>query len=143
MQKLFVILVLSLASIVGLIFYYQPSTSSQQLAQKSKQVSMHLSAADFYKAKQTGEYTVLDVRTAEEYEAGYIKGAYQIDYYRTEAFTNYLQTLDKSKKYLIYCRSGNRTGKVLPMMKNMGFSYVADLEGGFKSWSANNLPVEL
>ena len=50
------------------------------------------------------------------------------------AFVNTILSLDKNKKYLLYCKSGRRSGKALVMMKNMGFRKVYHLNGGVTEW---------
>ena len=55
------------------------------------------------------EFVLLDVRTLPEYEIGHIEDAQMLDFHSKE-FVTELNKLDKSKLYLIYCRSGNRTG---------------------------------
>lgn len=101
--------------------------------------------AEFKTMAQTNEYIVVDVRTPEELlpsNGGKLfKEALNIDFYEPD-FTAKLQALDPNKKYLIYCRSGNRTSKTLVLMKQAGFSDVADLAGGKKAWDKfyNNQP---
>lgn len=87
------------------------------------------------------EVVVLDVRTEEEYQSGHLEGALQHDYYETESFKSFLEGLDKSKTYMIYCRSGGRSGTALDMMEQMGFAKVYNLDGGITAWKAANLPV--
>lgn len=69
--------------------------------------------------------TIIDVRTKEEFDEGHLKGAVNLDFYR-EDFREELEKLDKSKKYKVYCQSGNRSEKVVAKMKKMGFD-VEDL----------------
>lgn len=84
---------------------------------------------------------LLDVRTVEEFAEGHLEGAMQYDYYETESFKGMLEGLDKSKTYLIYCRSGSRSGNAMSMMQSMGFSSVYNLDGGILAWRAAGLPV--
>jgi rhodanese-related sulfurtransferase len=63
---------------------------------------------------------VLDVRTKEEYEEGHIAGATNLDFYGN-SFKNDLSKLNKDDTYLVYCRSGNRSGQTLSIMKDLGF----------------------
>ena len=62
------------------------------------------------------DFVLLDARTPEEFEGERIENAIMLDYY-SENFREALDELDKSKTYLIYCRSGRRTGETLQMMK--------------------------
>jgi rhodanese-related sulfurtransferase len=142
MKKKIVIAALTLCSVVAIFFYFQFYSQNVIAMQNTQLKSEHLKATDFQAALKTGSFTLLDIRTIEEYKAGHIKGAKQIDFYQTEAFINYLQTLERDKNYLIYCRSGHRSGLALVAMKKMGFTNAADLEGGYSSWTANKLPVE-
>lgn len=84
---------------------------------------------------------VIDVRTAEEHAAGYIEPTHlTLDYYAPD-FKEKLAALDKSAKYLLYCRSGRRTGAALLVMQDLGFSGSHDIAGGITAWAAAGLPV--
>ena len=43
--------------------------------------------------------------------------------------------LDKNKKYLLYCHSGNRSGQALKIFRQLGFAEAYDLDGGISNWS--------
>ena len=107
-----------------------------------KAIFTHMTPTDFQKAIASGEYELIDIRTAEEYGAGHIAGAKQIDFYQTQEFNSYLDSLDKNKKYLVYCRSGNRSNQALNMMESKGFTNASDLAGGISAWTGANLPIE-
>lgn len=83
---------------------------------------------------------VLDVRTAEEFDAGHIEGATMIDFYGDE-FSDRIAELDPETPYLLYCRSGNRSGQTRDLMKQLGFSDVADIDGGVAAWTQAGLPL--
>jgi rhodanese-related sulfurtransferase len=86
------------------------------------------------------DFVILDVRTPEEFADGYIEDAILIDYY-SDTFRDELNNLDKNKEYLIYCRSGNRSGRTLPIMEELGFQEVHDISGGIIAWTAEGLPL--
>src|SRR5574339_481840 len=73
---------------------------------------------------------LLDVRTPEEYQSGYIGDAVNNNVMDSLGFVNSVNTLSKKKNYLLYCKSGRRSGMALVMMKNMGFKKVHHLKGG-------------
>lgn len=77
---------------------------------------------------------VLDVRTKDEVEEGYIPGAKNLDIYKGQGFVEELEKLDKSKNYYVYCRSGNRSGQACALMDQMGFENTYNLLGGFSDW---------
>jgi phage shock protein E len=87
-----------------------------------------------------GGRVLLDLRTPEEYAEGHLEGSTLLDFY-AEDFRAQLEGLDRSAGYVIYCRSGNRSGQARAMMAELGFSDVADVDGGILSWTAAGLPV--
>jgi len=80
---------------------------------------------------------ILDVRTPEEVEEGYIPGATNIDIYLGQEFVEELEKLDKSKNYYVYCRSGQRSGQACAIMNKLGFKNAYNLEGGFMNWTGD------
>ena len=88
----------------------------------------------FQKQMKKRNKVVLDVRTPEEYKTGFIGNAVNYNVMDSLAFVNSILSLDKNKKYLLYCKSGRRSGKALVMMKNMGFRKVHHLKGGITEW---------
>lgn len=78
---------------------------------------------------------LLDVRTDLEYNAGHIPGAIQTDVLKVDSFKKQIAKLDKSKTYLLYCKSGKRSSKAKYIMNEMGFNKLKDLKGGFSQWT--------
>jgi phage shock protein E len=64
---------------------------------------------------------VIDVRTPEETSLGYLEGAQLFDI-QNPTFMDMLSTLDPAADYYIYCRSGNRAGQAIDVMKQAGFT---------------------
>jgi len=88
-----------------------------------------------FKAKMTEpDVVLLDVRTPEEIAQGKIEGAIEINFY-DENFSAKMKGLEKDKTYLIYCRSGNRSGKACKIMSEQGFKKLYNLKGGYTAWS--------
>jgi phage shock protein E len=86
------------------------------------------------------DVVVLDIRTPEEYAAGVIEGAVNIDFYESD-FASQLDTLDKDVHYVVYCRSGNRSGQAMGTFSDLGFAEVTEVDGGIVNWHAAGLPV--
>lgn len=86
------------------------------------------------------ELVILDVRTLEEFSEGHLEGATMIDFYR-EDFAEQLEGLDRDVPYLVYCRSGNRSGQTAELMAELGFTDVADVDGGILAWNDLDLPT--
>ena len=85
-------------------------------------------------------FMILDVRTPDEFNEGHIANAVNIDYY-SDSFRGDLDRLEKDKTYLLYCRSGSRSGRVLPLMGELGFEKVYNMGGGFVQWEMKGFPV--
>ena len=86
------------------------------------------------------DFIILDLRTPREFDQGHIAGARLIDYYNPQ-FTQRLKELDRSKTYLIYCRTGNRSGRTMNMIADMGFGKIYHLKAGIVEWAARKLPL--
>ncbi|MCX2836685.1 rhodanese-like domain-containing protein [Salinimicrobium sp. MT39] len=86
------------------------------------------------KIAQDDKAVILDVRTEEEIEEGYIPGAKMIDIYKGQEFIDEIEKLDKDKNYYVYCRSGNRSGQACAIMDQKGFGNTYNLIGGFSNW---------
>ncbi|SDS11450.1 rhodanese-like domain-containing protein [Christiangramia echinicola] len=84
--------------------------------------------------KNDKDSVILDVRTEEEVEEGYIPNSKNIDIYKGQGFINEVEKLDKSKHYYIYCRSGKRSSQACTLLDQMGFSETYNLLGGFSEW---------
>ncbi|MCL1599573.1 MAG: rhodanese-like domain-containing protein [Actinomycetia bacterium] len=91
---------------------------------------------------QETDEVVLDIRTPEEFGQGIIEGAINIDFYASD-FADQLDTLDKDAHYVVYCRSGNRSGQARSTFEKLGFTNVTEIEGGIANWYNSGLPVVL
>ncbi len=77
---------------------------------------------------------ILDVRTEQEVEEGYIPGAKVIDIYKGQEFLDEIDSLEKDKNYYVYCRSGNRSRQACTIMDQKGFKNTYNLLEGFSKW---------
>lgn len=87
--------------------------------------------------KNDPDAVLLDVRTEEEVEEGFIPKAKNLDIYKGQEFVEELEKLDKSKNYYVYCRSGKRSAQAATLMDNMGFNKTYNLLGGFSEWEGD------
>jgi rhodanese-related sulfurtransferase len=85
-------------------------------------------------------FQIIDVRTPVEYLSGHIAGAVNIDFNDT-AFENQISQLNKWHTYLIYCKSGNRSGQALAAMQELEFVTVYNLDGGITAWVQAGYPI--
>lgn len=101
----------------------------------------NVSPTDAYDMIQGGEdVEILDVRTPMEYQNdGYIKGAKLVPINEIQSRMN---ELNPAKKYLVYCRTGNRSGQVCQYLTGLGFKNIYNQAGGVVSWGQYGLPIE-
>ena len=83
---------------------------------------------------------VLDLRPAEQYQAGHLNGARQMS---GEQILSAGDTLKKHKEktVVVYDDSGNLGAAAVRQLSAQGFSRVFALRGGLSAWRADNLPV--
>lgn len=102
--------------------------SSAQTAYKNAPVS------ELTKMKAEKKAIVIDVRTPAEWQQGVIAGADLFMDYNSPTFQQQLAKLDKSKTYIVYCRSGGRSAGASQVMVDSGFKNVINMQGGISSW---------
>ncbi|MDO4793315.1 MAG: rhodanese-like domain-containing protein [Filifactor alocis] len=78
---------------------------------------------------------LVDVRTAEEFASGHLKGAINIPLQDIEANVGKVEEY-KDKKIILYCRSGNRSGQAGELLVANGFTDVYNA-GGIKDYSSD------
>lgn len=85
-------------------------------------------------------YILLDVRTKEEYESGYIPGAINIPL--SDINENVVSSLpDKSQIILVYCRSGNRSRQASDKLSRLGYTNIIEI-GGINSWKGEIIKID-
>jgi rhodanese-related sulfurtransferase len=92
---------------------------------------------EFKNMSTNNEVIVIDVRTPGEIAEGYIEGADLFIDYNGCCFNEEVAKLDKSKTYVVYCRSGGRSSNASDFMVKNGFKDVYNLKGGITHWNGN------
>ena len=70
-----------------------------------------LSVSEFEQSLNATDVICLDVRSNEEYAAGHIPGAINIDVLQPDFESNCIKRLSKDHTIAVYCRSGKRSKK--------------------------------
>ena len=143
-RKKIMVLAISVLLVIGVVLTggcaaektATPGTSTQTIEDISTQEAFTL----IQNNQNNPDFIILDVRTSEEVADGYIENAINIDFY-SKTFRDELDNLDKNKTYLIYCRSGNRSGKARDIMAELNFKEVYNMLGGFVQWDGDGLPT--
>ena len=83
---------------------------------------------------ERGDLVIIDVREPSEFAAGHVPGAVNLDFNGGQLQAE-LDSLDADAAYLLYCRSGNRSGQAAALMQEAGFTEVYDM-GALADWQA-------
>ena len=82
------------------------------------------------------DFNLIDVRTTEEFESGYIENAIHIDF-NSDSFQSKILNLNKNSKIILYCRTNNRSTKTANLLNKNGFKDINVIEGGITDWVKN------
>jgi rhodanese-related sulfurtransferase len=127
------------AALAGSYLYTTPSAAAPlSHTQIIKDITPHEAYSLIQKNKNNRNFVILDVRTPAEFRDGHIEGAINIDYY-APTFKQELNGLEKTKVYLLYCRTARRSRVALEMMKELGFREVYHMLGGIVRWQTEGL----
>jgi rhodanese-related sulfurtransferase len=80
---------------------------------------------------KTEEYTLIDVRSPSEYNEDHIIEAHLIP---CDELETRIKELNPNNKYIVICRSGNRSNKACDILTRHGFKYVYNIDGGMNKW---------
>ena len=95
---------------------------------------------EFAKLIADSNVVILDVRKADEFAEGHIKGAVLIDQFQNDFVEQAQAKLPKDKIIAIYCRSGRRSASAAGKMADIGYKCV-NLKGGILAWKDANMSV--
>jgi protein disulfide-isomerase len=101
----------------------------------------NLSVEDFALMAADKRNVILDVRTAEEFQAGHIPRAVNLDVSASD-FQAKAALLDRSKVYLVHCATGVRSARACDKLNQLDFPSLYNLPGGFRAWAKAGKPVE-
>jgi rhodanese-related sulfurtransferase len=95
---------------------------------------------DVQRRQAAGEQLfILDVRERAEYAEAHIAGSRLIP---LGQLANHIASLPQEQTIVAICRSGNRSGAAMGVLKRAGFANVVNLKGGMIAWSRSGLPIE-
>jgi rhodanese-related sulfurtransferase len=106
------------------------------------QGKLSITVTEFEAKLNTENYQILDVRTAGEFKAGYLKGALQADWLNKKEFEERTGHLNPEKPLLVYCASGVRSEQAAKWLLKKGFKEVYNLKGGTAAWQVSGKKME-
>ena len=86
---------------------------------------------------KSGEALLVDVREQEEWDRGHIEG---IAFIPMGQLPWRWRELDPDRRWIVVCRSGNRSYYAAAMLRQAGID-AANLSGGMLEWQASKLPI--
>ena len=94
-----------------------------------------ISESDFIDLEDSN-YTLIDVRTQDEFDLGHIDSAINLDFY-SDSFQNDILSLPKNETIVLYCRTNNRSTKTANILKENGYRDIIVIRGGITEWVKN------
>ena len=126
---------LGIAMIAGTLFLGSCASNSVKSEEKEAKIEEVTSTLDNvndinFKSKKN---VLLDVRTPEEFAAGHVPGAVNIDV-KNPNFEEEIQKLDTKKNYFIYCKSGVRAKLATEKMQEKGLKNAKNFKDGMSTY---------
>ena len=122
-----------LVLIMSLMTIPAVSVHSAQANQEDFQISCEKALDLISQNRGKKDFVIIDFRPEHMYVDSHIEGAVFYDVF-SPAVDEWLNSLDKSKTYLIYCTIGHRSGIAFSKMKEMGFERVFHMNRGITKW---------
>lgn len=119
----------------------------EQVAEAKKNIE-NLTPDEVAQEMERGDAVVVDVRDSEERTAsGAIPGAAHasrgmLEFYADPELPYHRPEFERDRRIILHCASGGRSALAANTLKQMGYTNVAHLDGGFKRWVEEGKPVE-
>jgi rhodanese-related sulfurtransferase len=123
-----------------------PMTAQQLVAQAKSQIR-NLSAEEVASELDNGSVTLVDIREPDEVQRdGAIPGAVaaprgMLEFWADPASPYHRPEFDPSGRTILYCASGGRSALAVLALQGLGYTDVAHLDGGLKSWNEQGRPI--
>ena len=78
------------------------------------------------------DFILMDVREPEEFEICHIDGSILVPY---SEFSDHISDFNTNDEYVIVCKKGEKSQKVLEIMQDQGFDNLKMLDGGIMKWA--------
>lgn len=121
--------------IITLVVLFVSSCTGSQAGADKAALSVAEAKTLIDKNRDNEDFVILDVRTPAEVDAGHIPGMININL-ASQDFKTKIGELDRNNTYLIYCRTQNRSAVAYSVMKEMGFTKIHYMLGGFREWAS-------
>lgn len=121
--------------------------TAAQLVQSAKAGIENLTPDQVQAEMASGDVTLVDVRDAPELAGGTIPGSVHasrgmLEFYADPGSPYHKPELDPDRRVILHCASGGRSALAVQTLRELGYSNVAHLDGGFKAWQAEGKPIK-
>lgn len=94
-----------------------------------------------------GDVLLVDIRDAPEQQNGSIPGSVHasrgmLEFYADPASPYHKEEFGPEKRVILHCASGGRSALATVALKELGYTNVAHLDGGFGAWKEAGKPTE-
>ncbi len=99
----------------------------------------NLAPADVAAELEAGNVLLVDLRESEERQQGSIRGAVHVprgmlEFCADPTSAYHRAEFDPGRRIILYCASGGRSALAADMLRVLGYTRVAHLDGGLKVW---------
>lgn len=125
----------------------QTAKSAADLVKEAKAQIENLTPAQVKSEIDKSNVTIIDIREPEEIrQNGVIPGSINaprgmLEFYADSSLPYHKPEFKKDSRIILQCASGGRSALAVVTLKQMGYTNVAHLDGGFKAWKEAGLPV--
>ena len=113
----------------------------KELIRKVKS-EIHEISAEEARALAGAGAVLVDVREADEWSQGHVPGALFIPRGYLELQVEE-KVKDKDREVVVYCAGGTRSALGAKSLRELGYSRVSSLQGGFTRWKESGFPIEV
>ena len=122
-------------------------TAAEMVAEAKAGIE-NLSVEQAAKELEGGEALIVDIREPDERQAsGSIPGAVaaprgMLEFWADPSSPYDRDEFDPGKRIILHCASGGRSALAAGMLKELGYTNVAHMDGGIKAWAESGRPLE-
>jgi rhodanese-related sulfurtransferase len=124
-----------------------PTTARDMVAQAKARIE-NVAPAQAAEEQKAGKALIVDLREpAERTQNGVIPRAVHaprgmLEFYADDTSPYHMEGFDKDKRIILHCAAGGRSALAADTLQQMGFTNVANLDGGFTAWKEAGQRVE-
>ncbi|MGF1473064.1 MAG: rhodanese-like domain-containing protein [Rubrobacteraceae bacterium] len=117
--------------------------SYEEMVAEARDETEQVGVEELHEAREAGEeLTVLDVREPGEWQAGHIPGAKHIPRGMLECLVAD-ELPDRDHRIVVHCAVGGRGALAAKTLQEMGYTNVANMQGGTNAWSEKGYDIEV